>query len=212
MPFYLIHKASLSRTVELIKTVVGYNIDVPGITHIMEPDLIDSPHAWDFRGGVNNGNIIEYMKSSHATIKETIQKGLPEKFLQRPLIFLNHYISDALSVGQTDARLWGIKDDLIDARMELVINKTGLQDYQVYMENPDYFRKIVRLSLYTEKAIYDLIYSNMYKNHEKYYNRIGGLWFWIKGVKELAVDCVDLSAILTSYLFCHAVINGGRNG
>jgi len=212
MPFYLIHKTSLSRTVELIKNAVGYDIEVPGMTHVMEPDLIDSPHAWDFRDGVNDGNIIEYMKASYATIKETINKELSEKYLQRPLIFLNHYISDALSVGQTDARLWGLKDDLIDARMELVIKKTGLVDYQVYMDHPDYFRKIVRHSLCSEKAIFDLIYSNMYKNHEKYYNRVGGLWFWIKGVKALAIDCVDLSAILTAYLFCYSVLEGGKDG
>lgn len=212
MPFILVHSASFKQAIKLIDKATGVKIDFPGYLNIIKPDRINKPHAWDM---VNStGNIFDYIKNNIDDLESIIKTTDNPKFYVEPLVFINHYISDAMTIGQISSEFWGRIDDIIDARMELVINKSNDDYFNHYMGNPSY---ISTFNCQDITGLIDIIKEDTEIVYFKYGDEAKTLKFILglnKDLQYMCKYCVTQSAIYTAAIFNHCYewrIPNGKN-
>jgi len=106
-PLIRLHSKILNNVSELVKENLGVKLPT-GWKHAMYPDIVLGSHGYDVETG--NGSIVkkimECINPAYANITQPNKTNMI------------HYIADALSIGQIDSRFWGLKDNMIDLKME----------------------------------------------------------------------------------------------
>lgn len=200
MPFLLVHSASFKQATKLIHKTTGVKLDFPGWFYIMRPDTKGPKHAYDILK--NEGNIFDLIEKQCDILKLMIDTTDKPKFYIEPLVYINHYISDALSIGQISGEFWGKWDDLIDARMEFVCNKTSDPVFDYIYRWPTRF-----INSYNSLAINNIIESIMAQMETVYalYSREAKSIKFLLGkgdhLRLHTLGCVNLSASITAGIF-----------
>jgi hypothetical protein len=200
MPFVLTHSASFKQTIKLIHKTTGVKLDFPGWFYIMRPDTKGPKHAYDIPK--NEGNIFSLIEKQYDILRLMIDTTNKPKFYIEPLVYINHYISDALSIGQISSEFWGKWDDLIDARMEFVCNKTADPVYDYIYRWPNRFINAYKSA--TIEMIIDSIMAQMEMVYILYAKEAKSIKFLLgkdDHLRSHTWGCVNLSASITAGIF-----------
>jgi hypothetical protein len=102
------------------------------------------------------GSLVEDIQMTYNRLKQ----GLKCRFnCSRLILSLNHYFTDAHSVGQINKDLWHNKDNILDAAGELIINKNMKL-------------KSIDNNKYNSNDMIDMLYDSMKIINCKYYKAV----------------------------------------
>jgi hypothetical protein len=107
-----------------------------------------------------------------------------------------------LSIGQISSEFWGKWDDLIDIRMEFVLNKTADYVYDYMYKWPDRFINYYKST--TIEIILDNIIKKMEMVYDLYAKEAKSIKFLLgkdDHIRLHTLGCVNVSAMLTAEIF-----------
>lgn len=117
MPGPLVHRASAQQLQKLLQNKFPISLKDKWI---MAPDINRNTHCYDMKTG--QGSLIEDIESYYYRLYKAFNN---EQYIKvnRLILYLNHLITDAHTIGQINKKFWINKDVKLDILGEFVWNK-----------------------------------------------------------------------------------------